>query len=166
MTDRTERHRQIAEQRVRAHQAMTAAHIAGEPPVAPERDSGRIVYFTPQSGERVVEGDSIFGKNGALHELEMYWREIPDFGIKRFEIFPAETGWAQTLHWSGTTRGGEFVHAEEANVYKTDENFNIVRVEYYCDSKQWFRVAALAAGEDQETFDAKRYFELAGSASE
>ena len=142
---------------------MTQAHIEGRTPVSPERDSGRIVYFTPQSGERVVEGDSIFGKGGALHELQMYWRRIPDFGIKQFEIFPTETGWAQTLHWSGTTADGEFVHAEEADVYKTDESFNIVRVEYYCDSKQWFKLAALAAGEDPETFDAKRYFELSGS---
>lgn len=163
MTDRIDRHRTMAEQRIRGHQAMTEAHVQGRTPVSPERDIGRIIYFTPQSGERVVEGDSIFGKNGALHELEMYWKEIPDFGIKSFEIFATETGWAQTLHWNGTTRSGEFVRGEEADVYKTDEDFNIVRVEYYCDAKQWHRLAALAAGEDPETFDERRYFELAGA---
>lgn len=161
MSERIERHRAMAEERIRAHMAMTQAHMEGRTPVSMSFDTGPVEYFTPQSNSaRVVEGGYIFGKDGQLRELRMYWDRVPDFGIKEFEVFPSESGWAHVLYWRGTTVDGQEISGQEADIIRTDENFNVVRVEYYCESAQWTRLAAIAQGEDPATFDLKRYYEV------
>ena len=161
MSDRIERHRAMAQERIRAHMAMTQAHMAGRVPVSMSFDSGPVEYFTPQSNKAIiVEGGYIFGKDGQLRELRMYWDRVPDFGIKEFEVFPSESGWAQVLYWRGTTVDGQEIAGQEADIIRTDENFNVIRVEYYCESKQWTTLAAIAQGVDPETFDLKKYYEV------
>jgi hypothetical protein len=168
MASRTERHLEIAEGHIRAHQAMTQAKIEGRTPVCPpSKLKPGCVVFAPQSGERVVQ-NSIYGpqdpKEGSLKELRMFWARIPDFGIKHFHVFATEEGWGQILHWSGTGEDGELKHAEEASFSWTDPEFNVTRVELYSDSRQWMGVAAYATGSDPATFKAADYFAAVAAA--
>ena len=162
MPGRIERHRAMAQERIHAHQAMTQANVEGRTPVSMAFDRGTVTYFTPQSGERVSQDGYILGKDGQLRELMMYWDYIPDFGIKEFEVFPSEAGWAQVLYWGGTTVDGRQVSGQEADIIRTDSDLNVVRVEYYCDTRQWMELAALAQRQDPATFDIKKYYEVLG----
>ena len=165
---RTERHRVIAEEHIRAHQAMTEAHIAGRAPVSRRSlIKPGVRVFMPQTGERIVQ-NSIYGEqdpvDGALKELRMFWARIPDFGIKEFAVFPAESGWVQVLKWSGTGEDGTFWAAQEASAYETDAVFEVTRIEIYSDTAQWMAVAAYASGSDPATFGVEDYFAAVAAA--
>ena len=140
MTSRTERHREMAERGIREHQALTAAHVEGRTPVVtPTEPSGApTVFFTPQMGEREVERGMAFGATEtSLRELQLYWKRIPDFGVKDTKVFASENGWAQVLYWSGTADDGRVFDAQEVDVVTTDEDFHVTRYEIYSDAKQW-----------------------------
>jgi len=160
--NRTERHRQIGEAHLRAHQAMTEAHIAGRVPASRSSlyQPGTRV-FMPQTGVRVIQ-NSIYGdkdpKDGALKELMMFWQRIPDFGIKEFEIYASETGWLQVQKWWGTGEDGKLYAAQDAVAHETDSDFNVVYAEVISDTRQWMKVAAYANGQDPEAFTSKDYF--------
>jgi hypothetical protein len=158
-TSRIERHREMAQKRIREHQAMTQAHIEGRTPVCPAADvlGTNATFFSPAFGEIAQKQDANGQDSVSLNELRMYWHRIPDFGIKKFEIFPSETGWAQVLYWSGTTKEGKVLRAQEADIFRTDENFKIVRIENYHDWQQWKELAAFAAGKDPAKFDKADY---------
>jgi hypothetical protein len=156
---RIERHRQMAEKRIREHQAMTQAHVEGRKPVCPAADilATNATFFAPAFGEIAQHQDASGQDSASLNELRMYWQRIPDFGIKKFEIFASETGWAQVLYWSGTTKEGNVLQAQEADIFRTDANFKIVRIENYHDWQQWKELAAFAAGKDPAKFDKADY---------
>ena len=140
MSSRTDRHREIAERGIREHQALTTAHVEGGTPTvtAPVPSGKPTVFFTPQLGEHVVEEGMAFGATEtSLRELQMYWKRIPDFGVKDTKVFPSETGWAQVLYWSGTGDDGTVIDAQEVDVITTDDEFDVTRFEIYSDAKQW-----------------------------
>ena len=160
MTSRTERHQEMAERAMRAHQALTEAHVAGREPVVVEQPppTKTIVFYTPQLGEKEVEHTPMSGGEGSLKELRMYWKRIPDFGIKEYEIFASENGWAQVLYWRGTGDDGTELSAEEVDIVRTDDEFDITRFEIYSDAKQWTKLVAYA--HDTSTKDLASYAEL------
>ena len=109
MTDRTTRHSELAAAGIKEHQDMIAAHLAGlKPPIVRSYETGKpAIFFTPQSGEKIVKGGiSWGGTEHALKELQMYWRRIPDFGVHEARIFASEEGWVQVLYWSGAAPDG------------------------------------------------------------
>ena len=57
----------------------------------------------------------------------MYWKRIPDFGVKDTKVFASESGWAQVLYWSGTADDGRVFDAQEVDVVTTDEDFHVTR---------------------------------------
>ena len=137
----------MAESALRGHQEMTRAHVEGREPVFDEVAPRAVTYFTPQSGERVVEwSGGMRASSSSLKELKMYWQRIPDFGIERFRIFPSETGWVQVVHWGGTDLDGQHHRAEEVDVVDTDQECNVVRYEVYSDKAQWMELVAFAYG--------------------
>ena len=140
MSSRTERHREMAERAIREHQALTTAHVEGSTPtVTVQNPNGKpTAFFTPQLGEHLVEEGMAFGATEtSLRELQLYWKRIPDFGVKDTKVFPSETGWAQVLYWGGTADDGQIIDAQEVNVITTDEDFAVTRFEIYSDAKQW-----------------------------
>jgi hypothetical protein len=139
MSSRAERHQELAEAGIRAHQGLTTAHVERRAPAAGHASGGKPTTLrTPQLGERVIESGFSFGATeSALKELQLYWQKIPDFGVKDAKVFSSETGWAQVLYWGGTTDDGLPVSAEEVDIVTTDEDFDIVRYEIYSDAKQW-----------------------------
>ena len=165
MTARTERHRRMAETYLAEHQAMTKAHIEGRTPVLPTAiQSGPIEFYIPQRGDSIMESGAHFADNGLpLRELQLYWRRIPDFGIKRYEIFVSETGWAQALYWGGTGEDGTIFNAEEVDIVKTDETFRVTRLEIYSDAKQWRELVAYVHHADAEQWVDGNYNELIGA---
>jgi hypothetical protein len=146
MTNRTERHFEMAEAAIRAHQALTEAHVAGHEPVAtaPKDASRKVTLYTPQLGEHEVDDNVMAGSEGSLRELRMFWQRIPDFGVKSYEVFASEAGWAQVLYWSGTGLDGATYDAQEVDVVRTDDAFNITRFEIYSDGKQWLKLVEYA----------------------
>jgi hypothetical protein len=158
MTSRTELHRATAEAALRAHQALTEAHVAGHEPEAepiPD-DAPSFTIYTPQLGEQQMQGTPMSGDERSLKELQMYWKRIPDFGVKRYEIFPSETGWAQILYWSGTGEDGVRYEAEESDIVRTDDDGNIARFEIYSDAGQCMRLVAYANDRTVEEMEARR----------
>ena len=140
MSSRTDRHREMAEAGLREHQALTTAHVEGRTPTVVQHDpSGKpAAFFTPQLGESVIENGFAFGgTESALKELQLYWRRIPDFGVKDAKVFPSETGWAQVLYWGGTADDGRVISAQEVDVVTTDDDYDVTRFEIYSDAKQW-----------------------------
>lgn len=146
MSSRSERHREMAEAALRAHQGLTEAHLGGrEPEPAPEQKPARsVAFYTPQLGESELDRTPMSGGEMSLRELEMYWKRIPDFGIKDYEIFPSEAGWAQVLYWRGTGEDGQEYLAEEVDIVRTDDDFNVTRFEIYSDAAQWMELVAYA----------------------
>jgi len=138
----------MADAALRGHQALTRAHVEGRDPVieeTPAEMTGTITYFTPQSGERVLEWTGgMRASEGSLQELAMYWQRIPDFAIERYRIYPSETGWVQVVYWGGTSEDGEHHRAEEVDVVDTDDDFNVVRYEVFSDKAQWMNLVAYA----------------------
>ncbi len=165
MTTRTERHRQMAEKYLIEHQAMTQAHIEGRTPTLPTAiQTGPVTFYIPQRGESIMEGGAHFADNALpLRELELYWKRIPDFGVKRYDIFASESGWAQVLYWGGTGEDGTVFNAEEVDVMKTDEDFRVTRFEIYSDAKQWRQLVAYVHHADPETWVDGNYNELIGA---
>jgi hypothetical protein len=165
LVSRIEHHREMAEKRIRDHQAMTNAHIVGRAPVCQIADvvAANATFFTPAFGEGPLRTSQDGSDHVGLNELRMYWHKIPDFGVKRYEIFPSDTGWAQVLYWSGTTTDGKIVEAQEADIIKTNEKFEIVRIENYHDWQQWKALAAFAMSKDPETFDKAAYAAALGA---
>jgi hypothetical protein len=160
---RTDRHQEMAQRALRAHQALTQAHVEGREPVVDEQPAGKpMVLYTPQLGERELDHAPLSGGEGSLRELRMYWKRIPDFGVQDFEIFPSETGWAQVLYWGGTGLDGKDYRAEEVDIVRTDDALDITRFEIYSDAKQWTKLVAYA--NDASPADLPGYDELlAGS---
>ncbi len=146
MTSRTERHRQMAEAALRAHMAMTQAHVEGGEPVTsvPTPTGKKVVVYTPQYGENAVDASPLGASDGALRELRMFWKRIPGFGIKEYEIFPSETGWAQVTHWRGTGEDGNEYLGQEVDIVHTDDDLDVTRFEIYSDSKQWMKLVEYA----------------------
>ena len=139
MSNRIERHRLMAEAGVREHQALTAANVAGRRQVIARSSTGGTpaTYFTPQGGEQSrPEGISWGGSEKTLKELQIFWKRIPDFGIEA-RIYPSETGWAQALNWRGTADDGSYWDVQEVDIFTTDEDFNVTRMEIYSDLQQW-----------------------------
>ncbi len=136
----------MAEAAIRAHQALTEAHVAGhEPVVTPPKDASRkVTLYTPQYGEHDVDDTVMAGGEGSLRELRMFWQRIPDFGVKSYEVFASETGWAQVLYWGGTGLNDTLYQAQEVDVVRTDGEFNITRFEIYSDGKQWLKLVEYA----------------------
>lgn len=165
MTSRSERHFAMAERYLKEHQAMTAAHVAGREIVLPTAiQSGAIDFYIPQRGESVMENGGHFADNALpLRELQLYWKRIPDFGVKRYEIFTNESGWSQTLYWGGTGEDGRVFNAEEVDIVKTDENFRVTRFEIYSDAKQWRQLVAYVQNADPDTYVDGNYMELIGA---
>ncbi|TVV74172.1 hypothetical protein [Sphingomonas solaris] len=156
---RIERHREMAEKRIREHQAMTQAHIEGRSPICPAADvlGTNPTFFSPAFGESPIKPSADGADHVSLNELRMYWKRIGDFGIKKYQIYPANDGWAQVLYWAGTTSDGKLVEAQEADIFRTDKEFRIVRVENYHDWQQWKSLAAFVNGKDPKTFDGSAY---------
>jgi hypothetical protein len=130
----------MAEGAIRDHQALTTAHVAGRTPTVTAQEPRAVptIFYTPQLGEQVVESGMLFGATEAsLRELQLYWKRIPDFGVKDTKVFPSETGWAQVLYWGGTADDGRVIEAQEVDVITTDEAFHVTRFEIYSDAKQW-----------------------------
>ena len=148
MTTRIERHAEMAEAMVNGHQSMTEAKVGGEEPVAAvaEGSSRKMIFYTPQYGEHEVDACMAMGGSGSLRELKMFWQRIPDFGVKSYDVFANEKGWAQVLYWSGTGDDGNTYSAEEVDVVHTDDEFNITRFEIYSDSTQWTKVVEYTNG--------------------
>jgi hypothetical protein len=143
MTDRIERHREMATRTLQVYQGLSKAHAEGrEPILAPPPPGPKVIFYTPQQGEREVDASPYEDPGPALRELKMYWRRIPDFGVERFEVYPSETGWAQAMYWRGTGENGKTYTAEEADIVVTDEDCNIVRLEAYSDTHQWSKIVA------------------------
>lgn len=165
MTSRSERHRQMAEKYLIEHQAMTLAHIEGRQPTLPTAiQTGPVTFYIPQRGESIMEGGAHFADNALpLRELELYWKRIPDFGIKRYDIFTSDSGWSQVLYWGGTGEDGTVFNAEEVDIMKTDENFRVTRFEIYSDAKQWRQLVAYVHHADPETWIDGNYNELIGA---
>ncbi|RYD89091.1 MAG: hypothetical protein EOP61_32350 [Sphingomonadales bacterium] len=139
MTDRIERHRQMAEAGINEHRALTAANVAGRRPVIARASTTGVpaTYFTPQGGEQLrADGISWGGSEKTLKELQIFWKRIPDFGIEA-RIYPSETGWAQALNWIGTADDGTHWDVQEVDIFTTDEAFNVIRMEIYSDLRQW-----------------------------
>jgi hypothetical protein len=139
----------MAEAGIRAHRALTDAHVSGGRHliVPASSQATRTVFFTPQMGEHIVEGGMAFGATDtALGELQLYWKRIPDFGIKDAKVFPSDDGWAQVLHWGGTADNGDSITAQEVDVITTDDAFAITRFEIYSDAKQWRKIIELVHG--------------------
>ena len=156
---RTEHHRAMAEKRITEHMAMTAAHIAGREPICPAADvyAPDATFFTPAFGEGKAMASTDGADHISLNELRMYWQKIGDFGIKRYEIFPSESGWLQVLYWNGHNQEGKLVEAQEADLFHTDKDFRITRTENIHDWAQWQALAAYANGKDPATFDKAAY---------
>lgn len=156
---REARHRDMAETRLREHQAMTEAHVSGRTPVCPTAFTyvPGAKFFSPAFGESLTLVPTDGKEHVSLLELRMYWQRLPDFGIKRFEVYPDENGWAQVLYWGGTTADGTLFEAQEAGVYKTDADFRVVRVENIHDWEQWRKLAAFACDQPIDTFDKAEY---------
>ena len=157
--ERARRHGEMAEQRHREHQAMTAAHVNGGTPVCPVAfdHAPDAKFFSPAFGESIALVPTDDKDHVSLLELRMYWQRIPDFGITRYEVYPDENGWVQILYWSGTATDGSVHEAQEAGVYKTDADFRILRFENFHDWNQWRRLAAFACDQDPDTFDRAAY---------
>ena len=143
---RTERHREMAEQALTGHQELTRAHVEGRTPTpTDDRPARKVIFFTPQSGEREVDwGGGMRSNRTSIRELEMYWQRIPDFGIERFRIYPSETGWVQVVYWGGTSEDGRHHRREEVDVVDTDEDGNVIRWEAHSDKQQWMDLVAIA----------------------
>lgn len=167
MTSRAERHRAVAEQNLSAHQALARAHLEGrEPAVRPEPTAAKPgVLYTPQTGESALDHTPISGCESSLRELRMYWKRISDFGIESFEIFPSEVGWAQVLYWGGTGENGQEYRAQEVDVVRTDEAFDITRFEFYSDAGQWIELVAYVNDKTPKELRSGRGYEdlIAGS---
>jgi hypothetical protein len=149
MSTRTARHGEMAEAGIRAHQALTDAHVSGgRPMIEPASpEANPTVFFTPQMGEQIVEGGMSFGATDtALRELQLYWTRIPDFGVKDAKVFPSDDGWAQVLYWGGTADNGDSITAQEVDVITTDDAFAITRFEIYSDAKQWRKIIEFVHG--------------------
>ncbi len=146
MSSRTDRHRELAERGVRAHQGLTEAHVAGQQPTvqAASATGKATVLYTPQLGEHVIaDGFSFGATEGGLRELQMFWQKFPDFGVKEAKVFASESGWAQVLYWAGTAEDGSPVSAQEVDVVTTDDDFDVVRYEIYSESTQWQKLMAV-----------------------
>ena len=146
MSNRTDRHAEMAEAALRAHQALTQAHVEGrEPePVDYPTPPAAVEVYIPQYGEQTTDRAMLMGSEASLRELEMYWKRIPDFGVKQYQIFANERGWVQVLAWQGTGEDGLEHRGDEVDVVYTDDDFNLTRVEIYSDSKQWLALIAYA----------------------
>jgi hypothetical protein len=88
-------------------------------------------------------------------EFRMYWKGIPDYGIKDYEVWPVETGWIARLAYKGTARDGEEIVAHHVDIVTTDNQGRVVRLEWYVDQEQWLRVWAKASGMSVEELRAK-----------
>jgi hypothetical protein len=83
-------------------------------------------------------------------EFQMYWTGMPDFRIKEYEVFPHEQGWIAKMVYGGTAHDGTEVSAHQADFVTTDDQYRIVRMEWYTDPNQWLRVWSVASGKPIE----------------
>lgn len=168
MTSRAERHQEMAEAALRAHQALTQDHVAGREPQPVQYPDLQqpVTMYIPQYGENQFDHNPLMGSETSLRELRMYWKRIPDFGVNEYEIFTSEKGWTQILCWRGTGEDGAEYRGDEVDVVYTDDDFNVTRVEIYSDAKQWSAIVAYANDKTiEEMKDSPGYAELLADAS-
>jgi hypothetical protein len=161
MTDRIERHREMAKAMFVPMFEAVAANVAGKKQVTgqPGLEVGMVFYI---SGWGDVVGEANRGwanTDGPLRELMMHWQKIPDFGIKEHYAYPSEDGWIGFSYWGGTDTEGEKHGAWEANRVFTDENFNVTRAEAIIDMKQWMDLAAWVNDKPKDGFSIEDYMD-------
>jgi hypothetical protein len=142
--DRVAVHRETAR---RKYDAMRVGHEIGYvkawyTPDGEIHEPFNVTMFAPTSGEHTVAVDSIDPNS----EFQMFWKRIPDFGIKEYEVFPHEAGWVAKQVYRGTALDGSEVVAYQAEFVWTDDQCRVVRVERYKDMSEWHRVWAVATG--------------------
>jgi len=93
-------------------------------------------------GRTELDHIPLSGDEESLAELRMYWKRIPDFGLKDIEVFPNPKGWVQLSYWCGRGVDGYDWRVGEIDVVTTDDDFNVTRFEAYCDADEWIKVLA------------------------
>jgi hypothetical protein len=162
MTDRIERHREMAKAFFQPHLDAVAANVAGrkqELTGQPGLPVGMVFYI---SGWGDVVGEPNRGwanSDGAHRELMMHWQKIPDFGVKEQYVYPAEDGWINFSYWGGTDTEGQKHGAWEANRIFTDEDFNVTRIEAIIDMKEWMDRAAWVNDRPKDGFSIEDYMD-------
>jgi hypothetical protein len=108
-----------------------------------------LTLFSPKRGDWTVTMTSPESMDPDA-EFQMYWKGIPDYGIKKYDVWPLEDGWIARLVYGGTARDGEAVIAHQVDIVTTDDQERVVRLEWYVDQEQWLRVWAKASGKTVE----------------
>jgi hypothetical protein len=103
-----------------------------------------LTLFSPKRGDWTVTIASPDTMDGNA-EFRMYWKGIPDFGIKKYDVWPLEDGWIARLIYGGTARDGERIVAHQVDIVTTDDQDRVVRLEWYVDQEQWLQVWAKAS---------------------
>jgi hypothetical protein len=158
MTDRTERHRRMAEI---MYSTQVTGHKVGhvDMPGAwncygkDKHEPYELTLFSPKRGDWTVTVTGLESMDGNP-EWQMYWTGIPDFRISHYEVFPHEDGWICRMVFEGTSRAGEKIVAHQVDFATVDEQGRVARMEWYTDPNQWLRVWNVASGKPLEEVDA------------